>query len=372
MKFAIGTLFTIYISYMLNWYLSPGSIISVSTVKSILFTLSMILFVMPKISALDTNLINFLKHTILNIGIVYMICNLMLFLYSVLFYFGFSNTVVCALMILVTMIIKPVSTDSLAGKYISYAYDKFLLIVTYVVGIIAYAAMQYVFPLCKKIYADFVIWNDALSLNTRTTMVKNKLSEKYESVKKALIEIVIGRVFAVQNSNRMFDPNAFKNISDSNNIDMSFLKNTTLTSKAVEIDDDLDDLDDLDCSDESPDECLDKCLEEFEKMEKSSSTKESSRVTPEDLKAKTTEENKVNYKKKLAEKRSLRMRGHAPPKKHMAVPTNQQQSMQNMMQTLLQKNNLEAMMKEFPPDQFGNPTIDPIKLKKMMDEMSKK
>ena len=184
--------------------------------------------------------------------------------------------------------------------------------------------------------------------------------------------------------------NMYKNIPSSNSDPMSFLKNTNFVEDDI-IDDDLD---------EDLDACLDDCLEELEKkpskpaitqstQSDSSSQNQLLEKTNNDA-IRTADENKQALKKKIEQKKMARSgkrqqtTGSGPQvvtttkgkkaNRNNAQTANQpsQTELSNMMDFIMQKDNMEMLMKEFPPDQNGQQTVDPIKLRKLMGQMAKK
>ena len=172
--------------------------------------------------------------------------------------------------------------------------------------------------------------------------------------------------------------NTYKNIPTSNNNDMSFLNNTTFTEDDI-IDDDLDD-----CLNDCLDDCLDEIEKKFEKSDgadKLSSTIPTNKPLIVTENTRTSEETRLAYKKKLNEK-TLTRTGRNRNTQQMNNRNNYKQVNQpsateinKLMETIMQGNNLETLMKEFPLDQSGQPdmnNMNPAKLKQMMNSMTKK
>lgn len=175
--------------------------------------------------------------------------------------------------------------------------------------------------------------------------------------------------------------NIYKNITINNNSsNMSFL-NTAIVEDDL-IDDDLDNLDD------ELEDCLNDCLEELEqktnavpnkpvvyrkrpptknkKKNKNNKNKQMAKpeIEPHVLaeNVRTQEENRLLCKKKLAEKRSARL-GHQTNSLSQSNTRNMSQS--QIKEIIMQKDNLDLIMKEFPLDANGKPEITQEKIKRI-------
>lgn len=187
---------------------------------------------------------------------------------------------------------------------------------------------------------------------------------------------------SVKTESVQISSNIYKNIPTTNNSDnMSFL-NTTIVEDDV-IDDDLDD---------ELEDCLNDCLEELEKKtntpvqrkytnrppnkNKGKKKNKNKQTTKVEIKpsvlaenTKTQEETRLACKKKLAEKRSARL-GKTTNSLNSANAKNMSES--QIKDIVMQKDNLELIMKEFPLDANGKPEITQEKIKKIAHTLMNK
>jgi len=383
--------------------------------------------------------IKFFGHIMLIIFEIYVVANILTILYNLIFYFGFISTLIIGVGILLCMSIKNDIIEALnenpVGKIIlgccNFCYDRYFYISSCVNTVLSYL-FGYLSFCCKYIYDAIIDINIDLASNTKSQLLKQRFfatGMKFampifmDYMKRKMFEGPPANLGNMPNPNPNTNPftkifgansttanpsglilkqrtpdaslfgansttanpsglipkpvnptnissNTYKNIPTSNNNDMSFLNNTTFAEDDI-IDDDLDD-------------CLNDCLDEIEKkFEKSDGVDKLSSTTPTIIteNTRTPEETRLAYKKKLNEK-TLARTGRKKNTQQMNKRNNSKQANQpspteinKLMETIMQGNNLETLMKEFPLDQSGQPNmnnINPEKIKQMMNSMTKK
>jgi hypothetical protein len=384
-----------------------------------------------KISPGSMDNIKFLEHTCLVVYEIYAVGYILSLLCGLLFYFGFVITIIvmaCVLLIgmekdniLKTMEENPNGAILLNG--VDFFKSTAIYLFPYLKELIVHLFLLVV-PICLYVFQKLMDLNTNLADNTKTKLIKKQVvSSAYALFMPMVMGMMFGPStssednstakkkfpmgmppfatpnFTPKNTNPPLMPlnkveipssNMYKNIPSSNSDPMSFLKNTNFVEDDI-IDDDLD---------EDLDACLDDCLEELEKkpskpaitqstQSDSSSQNQLLEKTNNDA-IRTADENKQALKKKIEQKKMARSgkrqqtTGSGPQvvtttkgkkaNRNNAQTANQpsQTELSNMMDFIMQKDNMEMLMKEFPPDQNGQPTVDPIKLRKLMGQMAKK
>jgi hypothetical protein len=358
-----------------------------------------------KIGFSTTGTIKFIEHTCLVSLEIYSMLYLIFIALQLVFYFGFIPTIILFASILCVIMDKDHIINAMGkntiGEFILASSDFLRSVCIYLWPYIQ-NVVSYIF--CLVFYIGFHSFNILMSLNTyladntKTKVIKSKSISFAYSI---FMPMAMGYMLTPSNMpldkptkstkstksfsfdkpipkpNMPFTPsdsissNMYKNIPNTSSDPMSFLKNTYVEDDVI--DDDLDD--DLD-------NCLDECLEELEK-------KDSDNVlpTPEpkiEPTVRTAEENKIALQNKIKQKRMARSGNRQGPQivtsngKHSRKNNTKlasqpsQSEMSNMMDMLMQKDNMETLMKEFPLDKNGQPNIDPAKLRKLMANMTKK
>jgi hypothetical protein len=335
-----------------------------------------------------------------------LVCGLFSFVYNILFYFGFVNTIIIINTICMFLMseLVPLFKHNLNEKLTkSNIGNKILSMITYyyntyivskklgqkILDYINFFVIQYVWTWCKFIFSKFIKINEELSNNSQSKIIKTKLNNKYSDAKNYIIEQIVQPFFieSFQNALKndpfdiMIDPNnmpinkqkSYKNNLHNQNINMNFLLNTQVNNKDI-----LDDLDDLD---EAPDlssipaenqnETTDKIIDNVTDNVTNNVTDK----IPDKMVSKqptiTAAERKAILKKKIAEKKASRRTGGTSlgqrSKQNQITNLMNMPGMNEMMETMLKGDNLEKIMKQMPKDQMDPQmkNIDPEQMKQM-------
>ena len=370
-------------------------------------------------------IIKFLAHMMFISLVFSLLCDVISIIYGIIFYFGFVNTMVIGNIIVMSAMagLVDIFKDKIS-KYLSrthignwlmdmmnYYYNTYIVskkIYETIILIFKYVLVNYVWYAIKFIFNKFVSINSEFSANNNSELVKKKLNNKCNGTKdyffnqimqpyivSSLTSTINSNAFSLDTSSQI-DENliipkmSYKNNLTNQNMDMSFLEKTK-----IEETNDLDDLDDLDDLEEDID-LLEQTKNNVPKIEitptpiSASTTEIKPNIQTPTFKQLTTEEKKALLRKKLAEKKAARTMGSSNRNRttqRMAQPNanvnsnanaNAAEMMKNpfmgkMMETILQGDNLEKLMKTMPQNQQMPPISqsDMSKVKHFIREMNK-
>ena len=341
----------------------------------------------------------FIGHTMF-ISVCFSLLNeMLLFVYSKIFYYGFANTIILfymgsliAMSKLATIFKDKITfyfSKSHLGNFIlislNYYYNTYIIAKKYnqkIIKLFKYYFNNYVWTYVGIIAKKFLKINVELSDNQEFNIVKKKFNQQCSNIKQIVIERAVQPYFIktlqesllrdpfdqTQNNATHLNLTSYKNSLNNNNIDMSFLSNTNLEDN----NDDLDDLDDVDLSD-VPDAPANQELDEDNEQEQTVPQKNVSKnpakgsnkkIAPEKM---TRQERRAMLRKKIKNKQMERG-GNKNAKQTMKAP-----GMQKMMETMLKGDNLEKIMKDFPmPNQGTGQSLDANKMKKIIQSLGNK
>jgi hypothetical protein len=315
------------------------------------------------------------------------------FIYGILFYFGFSNTIIFVKIVCVLLMsgllpkykeqLNEKLTKSNIGRkileFINYYYNTYVVskkIYEKIIEFVKFIIKKYVWVFCKIIFHKFIKINNELSNNSQSKIVKSKLDEKYDNAKKYIIDQVIQPMVMKQfqhvldsdpftninfgKPNSEISPKQYKNTIHTKSINMS-----SLTNKKTIDSDNIDDLDEeLDLSN-----VPEVSKEQIEKAEKIDKTQ-------------TIQDNRAALKKKMAEKKAMRTSGSKNQKvmnnisNLMNMPEMNDlmnmPGMNEMMKNMLKNNNLEKIVKQTPKNGSDAPSINNDLMNQLMNQLNKK
>lgn len=298
----------------------------------------------------------FISHSIFISICLSLIGNFIFFIYSIIFYFGFVNTIIltnifgmCLLSEFFIKIKNYLINHLLKYKWIFepfYCLSKYIWIPE-LINNYSNIFTQYVWPNCivvlKALFDHFMKINKYLSDNKESKIVKDKISKKYYDTMEYIIFYNIRSSFASPKFQNMPTILPYKNNLPPIDINMSFLKNTNLD------DDDLDDLDE------------DINLENFPVPEKN--------IEPQPITEKilTSIEKKAALGRKIAEKRNARTMGNRNKKMAQEQMGNIMNlpGMNKIFETISTDENMDQILR-----QVGN--TDPNQLMNILTSMDKK
>ena len=362
----------------------------------------------------------FLGHAMFISVCISLVCGFISFIYNILFYFGFINTIIVlniSCMFLMSNLVsvfkqdlnEKLSKSNIGNKIldlITYYYNTYIVSKKLGQKILEYIKIfikDYLWVYIKIIYNKFIKINKELSNNSQSKIVKTKLDDKYSNAKNYITEQVaqpffiksfqsaLGNdPFAMANLNKEIvtnKKNPYKNSLLNQGMNMNIISNTEVNDK-----DDLDDLDEeLDLTNVL--EVSKSQIDDAEKLEKELSQKELSQkkelsrkqsapksVTSEP-KLLTPEERRAALRRKVAEKKGSRtgVKNQQTTQNQIAMQ-NQMANLMNMpgmnemMENMFKGDNLEKIMKQMPKDKTNGqiPNIDQEQVKKMMRSMNTK
>ncbi len=399
-----NTILTIYLLILIKYIWISDSYFDVQFVMSTLFMIiiNWIKINGDRLTDEIKDVGKFLGH-IMFISVCFsIICGVVSFIYSILFYFGFSNTVIFFKIICVFLMsgLLPMYTKQLNEKLsksnigtkilqcINYYYNTYVVskkIYERVINYGKHLLKNYVWVYCKIFFNKFMKINAELSDNKQSLIVKSKLNDKYTDAKNYINDQVIQPIvvnsvqnilntdhFAGMNLNFSLEqsPKQYKSVSSNRSMNMSSLVN----KKTID-NDNLDDLDeDVDLS--NVPEVSEEQIEKAENLDRFLTAQQID--TP---KIKTSEDNRATLKKKMAEKKAMRTLGNKQALKNnisnmMNMPAMKDfldmPGMKEMMSSLTEGNNIDKILKQAPNDKSPQSLIEGDHIKKLLQEFSKK
>lgn len=304
------------------------------------------------------DLMTFVNHIIYTILLINIVSSVINFFCYIIFYYGFSNSVLIIYMTSIFFLSNIVTVFktkllSLSDKYVfvskclkilNYYYNTYY--VTLKLGNIMYIYLckfsQQVWIFLKFIHTNLYNLEKQYSNNSQTAIYKNNLSNSYKQKKDYFLNRVVDTCFYyfadsrkldnVRNFNRMeTEHNGIKMFHDKNVI----MDSNTTDEETLNSMDDLDDLDNIDSSDAPV--VTNEQIADAEKLEK-------------DLE---TEKNRKKLREKISNKRTNR-----GGRKIKNTQTTQNKKnignmmsnplMKNMMQNMLKGDNLEKILSNMP------------------------
>lgn len=319
------------------------------------------------------------------------------FIYSKIFYYGFINSII--LIYITSLITMSKLTNTFKEKIqscllksnigstilncLNYYYNTYIITKKYnkkIIDLCKYCFSNYIWIYSKIVLGKFIKINNELGNNKEFNIVKKNFNDKCSNIKQIVIEHAVQPYFIKtlqeslikdpfdesHNKVRHLKAMSYKNSLLDDSIDMSFLNNTNL----AENNDDFDDLDDIDLSnvpDVSVNQYNEENNEEINKEKLQTSKNTINKAIPDKI---TRQERRAMLRKKIKNKQTER-NGNKNIKQTMKMP-----DMQKMMDTMLKGDNLEKIMKEFPMSgQNGigglGQKLDTNKMKKIIQNLSK-
>lgn len=327
----------------------------------------------------------FMEHTLFISVCFSLVCNLISCIYGIFFYYGFINTIIMLNMIIfVTIsgfvnifgqqIVNFLGKSTLGSKVLmllNYYYNTYILSMNigqkiYHNGAKAVKKSWIFTKIFVKKY--FHVYQD-LSNNTKSKLVISNLSTKIENTKSYFINCMLQPYFIrsfsdtlmndpfrcniekLGDSQKNKDDISYKNTLCNESINMNFLDKS-------KIEEDFDDLD------EQPDmsNVMEVSKEQIDEAEK---------INADVQNVSSSEVRRIKYRQKIAEKKMQRTgksRNQTINPDLMNMP-----GMNEMMQTMLQGNNLEKLMKQMPRnnDTLQMPTLTPDQMKNFIKTLTK-
>lgn len=342
-----------------------------------------------KISKEILDISKFLAH-ILFISVCFSVfCGFLSAIYSIIFYYGFVNTIIFINICFVAFIggitsifgkqIHHQLSKSVIGKTflksLNYYYNMFVVggkLYEKSVSFVGMIFRNYIWYFAKKIFSRLVYLNFFLGENNHSISVKNKVYGYFTDGKNYMFDQLLQRQFIKSfNKSMLTDPfsEGITNISKklhkvnlpSDDIQMSFLENTTIVDGEK-----LDDLDD--------DELID------------SPTKVDENKTQSKVEEKETLSNLTTDQKRIALRKKIREMREARGGKTVIMPNKSKKTMKKdvtdmmnmpgidqMMKTMFEGDNLEKIMRQIPKDKIGKKMqdINPDKMKQLLQSIKK-
>lgn len=328
----------------------------------------------------------FLAH-ILFISVCFSVfCGFLSTIYAIIFYYGFVNTVIFINICFVSFIsgitsifgkqINHQLSKSVIGKTflksLNYYYNLFVIsgkLYEKTVSFVSMIFKNYIWYFAKKIFFKLVNLNFFLGENNHSISVKNKVYGYFTDGKNYMFEQLLQRQFINSfNKSMLTDPfsEGINNISKklhkanlpSDDIQMNFLKNTTIVDGEK-----LDDLDDDELTD-SP--------TKVDENETQPEEKTSTNLT--------TDQKRIALRKKIREMRDARggktttmsNKSKKTTKKDVTNLMNMP-GIDQMMKTMFEGDNLEKIMRQIPKDKIRKkmPDINPDQMKKLLQSIKK-
>lgn len=390
----------------------------ISTMLVVLLTWMNI--VSDKLSNEAKNIGKFLGHSMFLSICFSLVCGFISIIYNIIFYFGFVNTIIIGnivCMMLMSGLVKLFKEEillyltkfTIGNKILdlmNYYYNTYIIskkLYEKTLEFIGYIFKKYIWEYSKIVFRKFMKINNELCDNDQSILVKKKLDNKCSNTKNYVIEQIVQPYFieSFQNAltNNPFlllnqnNKNQYKNSLVNQNINMNFLKNNKIESQDDINDNNVDDLD------VEPDlsnvlKVSSKQIEEAEKLDENKSEIPSLSTSSDDSlmpnkdsensnssnmsttpKLSTPEERKEAYRKAMARKKASRntgSRNQNSMQQNMANIMNIP-GMNKMMDTMLQGNNLEKLMKQIPPGTMGGsaPAVSVDQMKQLIGAMNK-
>lgn len=352
------------------------------------------------------------------------ICSLISTLFSVLFYFGFANTIIIlniACMILFSgitnwmkvTIIKILSEYNIGNKILdltNHYYDEYFEQRKYhevITSSLVTLVTGYICKYSRVLYAQIIRINTTLNDNTQSKIIYEQICDRLNYLKLCIIAKILKSLFqGVPDMNMDFDCQ-YKNRTQNDTMDimdMSFLQNVETKNKMQNammnmnflqnVNDDLDEDDDIfgemnsrrtnvEIKDETKSNNKDDIKNNFNDDIKNSfnddiknSSKDSIKNSPKDddgskdtLKntSKTTEQNHTKLRNKMKEKKINRI------KKNQRTENNlfDKEKMDQVFNMMMKGDNFGKIMKEMQTSN-QTPNIDQEKIKQLIQSMNRK
>lgn len=356
-------------------------------------TLTLIHFSADKLDKNTKELGKFIAHVLFLVLCFSLLVSFLGFLYNILFYFGFTNSIIFVFVCysaLVSGLVKTFKNNTVTNLNKYYLGEMFLRNLnyhynTYIISKKVYHKStlylknfynNYIKHYFYYFYYKFMTINNQLSANTQSKLVKNNLIAQYSNVQDyffiELMQPYLMNNIQLSLSNNSFENKPYKNnIINLNNKDMDavFLNSLTLEkniSSNINNLDDLDDLDDLNETDDSENilKVPQSQIDEAEKLEKE--LKESSNQNSNETNLSSAEK-KQAFKKKLAEKKAIRL-GASPSPNFATGPKGQKVKMPspNDLMGMFQDEKFSKMFENIP---FDKKNIDATQIKKILQSM---
>lgn len=300
------------------------------------------------------NICKFIIHIIFMYICFTFIYDIMKLFYSLIFYFGFIRTIIIInvflivssfINVIINKIYSNLSKSNLGNKILNMVDDYYnVYIAPRKIEYCLYRIFKNILYYCRLYINRLWELNIELSNNEQSQNIINYLNNKYQNAKNTIIEMVVKPYFIKLMENMLNnDINYYKDILDSDNIDMDDISN---------IDDDLD-IDINNISNDHKDENINIVDEKKRKLKKRISEKKAIRVGDIPRKCKYVNSKSMN--------------------KDMFNLTNMP-TMNEMMETMLKSDNIEKIMKQIPPEKLNmqTPNLDPEIMKQVMQSMMNK
>lgn len=397
-------IFTLYVFIIFKYIVIDSGIFNIQFLLSTLMVLLLgtINTVPEKFSQESKDVGKFMGHVFFLSICFSMFSWLVSLVYGMIFYFGFVNTVIflnIAMMMVVSgtvqlfgdKIINVLSKTWFGSKIldlINYFYNfnifsKFFY--NYVAKYVSIFFKQYLFYWFKIILAYFMVTNYELGDNSRSNIVKNKMSMKCSEAKNKFIEKIAKPYFIKSIESKLsMDPfaqttNQYKDTLSTNNMEMSLLTSTNGDNGVF---DDLDvEVEDVDVDAANAAMQMPDITATNGKLEFGTSGLQDILTGQEPTFIPQTSDNKAALRKKLAAKKAQRTGSMSRNTKNQKVNTNlgnaklhmEMPPMNELIQTMLKGDNLEKMMKQIPPEKMNlqMPNVDPEQMKQLLQSMMK-
>lgn len=330
------------------------------TVVSMLL-LSMLYFMNDKLGLETKESIKFSLHALYITITFSLVVSLLSLVYHTIFYYGFTNTIVAILLLLmfvmsetVAELINQLSRYTLGYKIIQIVlFVKDWIVSSQICGrmidVVQSLLVDYVWQYIKIIFWKFVKINNQLADNIKSIKVKNNFDTKYQYSRNYFIDKIIQPYlvkslmnYMEQNQMALLGDNSYKNRLLTESRDMS------QQSESLERIDDLEDDSGLE-SVASPD----------------SNQKDTNEKDKQDLRA--------ALRQKIAEKKNIRTGGTVRNRKAMKnelANMMENQELKKMMENMLNGTNLQDLMKQMPKQQ--NISFNDEHFKKILKDLAKK
>lgn len=355
-----------------------------------MFTLMIHRFMGNKFSEEINDYINFLLH-ILFISICFsLLTDILSSIYQTIFYFGFTNTMVTVILLLMVAMSEMASNSvgnihnflynfnigkKIIGTY-NYLQKIFYEIYDRMVKWVHYL-IEYIWTYTKIIFVKFMEINKKLSDNSRSKKIKINFANKYYNTRDYVLNNMIKSYLINSFQNSM--KNQYKNTISMETINMNAegndyeqpedldddSENTNISSAdKIDFKNSVDDL--VQREEPKPPQTL-KVEETENKISETVNDKNQA------LPQVTKEDKKATFRKKLQEMKSIRTgmtaRNQKMAKNNLSNAMNNPEFKQ-MMDAMMKGNNLENLMKQIPKRQ--NVSINDEYLKKVLEDLGKK
>ena len=340
--------YLIYISYIIKYLLGITPIDILFFTMNFFYGLMFLLFVIKY----QNDKIMFLAHTLF-LGISLSIfCNIFLVIYSYLFYFGFSNTILFISLIMSTVYlfkqsyVQPKIPQNWVSQKITDIKHRFSNHINHetIITQIKLQSLYYSYLTLKFIIYRFYEVNNILAKNIFSEKIIKVLYQEYYHIQNQFIKNIIKSYFGIDSLENFFNEN--KNSFALNNINTNISSGIQMTTndKSVKNLSQVDDLDDFDSTDVNE-------------------------VTV-DQQENIVEDNHAKLKKKLAQKKSMRSSGvnnvnmNNLPKNVSEIM--KRPGMNKMMKKMLKEDNLKKILQQIPNTNLDTSDIKPEQIKEVI------